>query len=136
MSVPALSGVPADTLYVKYGAVSPQNQASDVRKKYTSTPLDGRGLQTWRTSMTAQPFRMEQQMRTATFHHLIKSIFPYFFLFSGAKQICKAPLIKRQQHVDRNGGAANIKGKSELISSSEACFLSCGNPPSVPISIH
>lgn len=53
MSVPALSGVPADTLYVKYGAVSPQNQASDVRKKYTSTPLDGRGLQTWRTSMTA-----------------------------------------------------------------------------------
>lgn len=33
MSVPALSGVPADTLYVKYGAVSPQNQATDVREK-------------------------------------------------------------------------------------------------------
>lgn len=94
MSVPALSGVPADTLYVKYGAVSPQNQASDVRKKYTSTPPDGRGLQTWRTSMTAQPFRMQQQMKKATFHRLIKSIFPYFiifFVFSGAKQVCKAP---------------------------------------------
>lgn len=38
----------------------------------------------------------------SSFNQINFSFFSFvFFLFSGAKQVCKVPLIKRRQHVDR-----------------------------------
>lgn len=37
----------------------------------------------------------------SSFNPINFSLLFIFFLFSGAKQFCKVPLIKRRQHVDR-----------------------------------